>query len=95
MTGEITLRGRVLAVGGIKEKAVAALRSGVRRVILPAANVPELELLPEEVREGIEFVPVRMMDDVLSASLATVPGPRMSEGVRDLLSGSAELGSVT
>jgi ATP-dependent Lon protease len=76
MTGEITLRGRVLGVGGIKEKAVAALRSGVRRVILPAANVPELELLPEEVRKGIEFVPVRVMDDVLSAALANVPGPR-------------------
>jgi ATP-dependent Lon protease len=95
MTGEITLRGRVLGVGGIKEKSVAALRSGVRRVILPAANVPELELLPAEVREGIEFVPVRMMDDVLLAALANVPGPLMSEGVRDLLAGGAELGSVT
>ena len=95
MTGEITLRGRVLAVGGIKEKAVAALRSGVRRVILPAANVPELELLPEEVRMGIEFVPVNVMDDVLLASLATVPAPRMTEGVRDTLSGGAELGSIS
>jgi ATP-dependent Lon protease len=95
MTGEITLRGRVLAVGGIKEKSVAALRSGVRTVLLPAANVPELELLPAEVREGIVFVPVRVMDEVLLAALATVPGPRMSEGVRDILSGGAELGSVT
>ncbi|MSR35133.1 MAG: endopeptidase La [Gemmatimonadetes bacterium] len=95
MTGEITLRGRVLGVGGIKEKAVAALRYGVRRVLLPAANVPELELLPQEVRDGIEFVPVRMMDDVLSAALATVPGPRMAEGVRDILSGGAELGSIS
>ena len=95
MTGEITLRGRVLAVGGIKEKAVAALRSGVKRVILPAANVPELELLPEEVRMGIEFVPVNVMDDVLLASLATVPVPRMTEGVRDTLSGGAELGSIS
>ena len=95
MTGEITLRGRVLAVGGIKEKAVAALRSGVKRVILPAANVPELELLPEEVRMGIEFVPVNVMDDVLLASLATVPAPRMTEGVRDTLSGGAELGSIS
>jgi ATP-dependent Lon protease len=95
MTGEITLRGRVLGVGGIKEKAVAALRSGVRRVILPAANVPELELLPDEVRAGIEFVPVKVMDDVLSAALANVPGPRLSEGVRDILSGGAELGAIT
>ena len=95
MTGEITLRGRVLAVGGIKEKAVAALRSGVRRVILPGANAPELELLPEEVRMGIEFVPVTVMDDVLLASLATVPAPRMTEGVRDTLSDDAELGSIS
>ena len=95
MTGEITLRGRVLAVGGIKEKVVAALRSGVPRVILPAANVPELELLPEEVHAGIEFVPVNVMDDVLLASLATVPAPRMTEGVRDTLSDGAELGSIS
>jgi ATP-dependent Lon protease len=95
MTGEITLRGRVLGVGGVKEKAVAALRSGVRRVVLPAANVPELELLPEEVRIGLEFVPVRTMDEVLAATLATVPGPRMSEGVRELLPGGAELGTIS
>ena len=95
MTGEITLRGRVLGVGGIKEKAVAALRSGVRRVILPAANVPELELMPDEVLAGIEFVPVKVMDDVLSAALANVPGPRHSEGVRDILSGGAELGTIS
>jgi ATP-dependent Lon protease len=69
MTGEITLRGRVLAVGGIKEKAVAALRNGIKRVLLPVANAPELELLPAEVREGVEFVPVRVMDEVLEASL--------------------------
>ena len=56
MTGEITLRGRILAVGGIKEKVVAALREGLRKVIVPAANAAELELLPEEVAEGLEFV---------------------------------------
>jgi len=95
MTGEITLRGRVLGVGGVREKAVAALRTGVRRVILPAANMPELELLPEEVRSGIEFVPVKMMDEVLFAALAEMPGPRMSEGVRDVLSGGAELGAIS
>ncbi len=70
MTGEITLRGRVLPVGGIKEKTVAALRHGVRRVILPAANASELELLPEEVRSGLELLPVGTMDDVLGAALA-------------------------
>jgi ATP-dependent Lon protease len=95
MTGEITLRGRVLAVGGIREKAVAALRSGVTRVILPAANVPELELLPEEVRAGIEFVPVNVMDDVLLASLTTIPAPRMTEGVQNVLSGGAEISTIS
>ncbi len=95
MTGEITLRGRVLGVGGVKEKAVAALRTGIRHVVLPTANVPELELLPEEVRQGIEFVPVKVMDDVLLAALANVPGPRLPEGTRDVLTGGAELGTIS
>lgn len=69
MTGEITLRGRVLPVGGVREKAVAALRHGVARVILPAGNAPEIAQLPEEVRRGLDFVPVRSMDEVLVAAL--------------------------
>ncbi|MDT8341007.1 MAG: endopeptidase La [Longimicrobiales bacterium] len=69
LTGEITLRGRVLPVGGIREKAVAALRHGIRAMVLPAANLPDLELLPEEVRAGLEFVAVRDMDEVLAAAL--------------------------
>jgi ATP-dependent Lon protease len=87
MTGEITLRGRVLAVGGVKEKAVAALRNGIRRVLLPAANAPELELLPSEVLAQVEFVPVRVMDEVLDAALEEGPadaaaplGPVIREG---------------
>jgi ATP-dependent Lon protease len=73
LTGEITLRGRVLPVGGIREKAVAALRHGIRTVVLPHANVPELEGLPDEVRAGIHFVAVRTMDEVLDAALVTRP----------------------
>ncbi|MEJ2541524.1 MAG: endopeptidase La, partial [Gemmatimonadota bacterium] len=69
LTGEITLRGRVLPVGGVKEKAVAALRHGVRTVVLPSANAPELELLPDEVRAGLTFVPVREMDQVLATAI--------------------------
>ncbi len=69
MTGEITLRGRVLVVGGIKEKAVAALRGGIRRVLLPAKNVTDIERLPDEVRAGVVFVPVETMDTVLREAL--------------------------
>jgi ATP-dependent Lon protease len=73
MTGEITLRGRVLGVGGVKEKAVAALRSGMRRVVLPAANASEIELLPQEVKDSVEFELVRTMDEVMDAVLARSP----------------------
>ena len=69
MTGEITLRGRVLGVGGVKEKAVAALRSGMRRVVLPAANASDLELLPAEVLDQVAFDLVRTMDEVMDAVL--------------------------
>ncbi len=73
LTGEITLRGRVLGVGGVKEKAVAALRNGIRTVILPAANASDLELLPAEVLENVAFVQVRTMDEVMDAALARSP----------------------
>ena len=76
MTGEITLRGRVLAVGGIKEKAVAALRGGIKRVLLPAANAPEVEQLPDEVLRGVEMVPLDTMDQVLGEALARPRGRR-------------------
>ncbi len=74
MTGEITLRGRVLPVGGIKEKAVAALRNGIRTVILPEGNEAELDLLPPEVRSEISFHAVDRMEQVLDFVLATPPG---------------------
>ncbi len=73
MTGEITLRGRVLGVGGVKEKAVAALRGGMRTVILPASNSSDLELLPQEVRDQVRFVLVRSMDEVMDAALVRSP----------------------
>lgn len=75
MTGEITLRGRVLAVGGVKEKAVAALRNGVRTVVLPAANATDLELLPSEVTDEVRFEVVRTMDEVLDAVLTPETPP--------------------
>ncbi len=70
MTGEITLRGRVLPVGGIREKALAALRRGLRIVILPAANEPDLEEIPAELARQIQFRLVRDMDEVLALALA-------------------------
>ncbi len=69
MTGEITLRGRVLPVGGIKEKVLAAHRAGIKRIILPERNTADLDEIPEEVRETLEFVPVSKMDAVLANAL--------------------------
>ena len=70
MTGEITLRGRVLRIGGLKEKAVAAHRNRVAHVIMPQANARDLDELPAEVQAGIQFHPVRTMDEVLAARAA-------------------------
>jgi ATP-dependent Lon protease len=69
MTGEITLRGRVLPVGGLKEKLLAAHRAGVKTVLVPKENVRDLDTLPEHVRTDLELVPVRSMDEVLERAL--------------------------
>lgn len=65
MTGEITLRGKVLPIGGVKEKLLAAQRAGVRTVLLPKANAPDLREIPEETRQQLEIILVEHMDDVL------------------------------
>ncbi|MFT3998524.1 MAG: endopeptidase La, partial [Asticcacaulis sp.] len=69
MTGEITLRGRVLAIGGLKEKLLAALRSGVRTVLIPKENEKDLADLPENVKAGLEIIPVGHVEQVLSHAL--------------------------
>jgi ATP-dependent Lon protease len=69
MTGEITLRGQVLAVGGVKEKVLAAKRAGMQCVILPQGNRPDLEELPPTNRRGLRFLFVDTMDEVLTAAL--------------------------
>jgi ATP-dependent Lon protease len=73
MTGEITLRGQVLPVGGIKEKVLAAHRSGLKTVVLPVRNQADLEDLPDEVRQGMNFIFAESVDDVLKASLESFP----------------------
>ena len=69
MTGEITLRGRVLPIGGLKEKAMGALRAGIHTVIIPAKNKKDLSEIPANVRRKIEFIPVSNMDEVLTIAL--------------------------
>ena len=69
MTGEITLSGLVLPVGGIREKALAARRHGIKTFILPARNEADLAELPPGVREGIHFVPVQALEEVLNVAL--------------------------
>ena len=76
MTGEVTLRGRVLPIGGLKEKTMAALRSGIRTVILPKDNVKDLEEIDQTVRTALHFVPVESVDQVFAAAL--VPSPAVS-----------------
>jgi ATP-dependent Lon protease len=69
MTGEVTLRGRVLAIGGLKEKLLAALRGGIKTVLIPDENVKDLAEIPDKVKEGLEIIPVAHVDEVLGHAL--------------------------
>ena len=73
MTGEITLRGEVTAIGGLKEKLLAALRGGIKTVLIPEENVKDLADIPENVKNHLEIVPVRWIDQVLEVALETMP----------------------
>ena len=70
MTGEVTLRGRVLAIGGLKEKLLAALRGGIKTVLIPQENVKDLAEIPDIVKEGLEIIPVSTVDEVLERALS-------------------------
>ncbi|HSL39458.1 MAG TPA: S16 family serine protease, partial [Desulforhopalus sp.] len=72
MTGEVTLRGRVLPIGGLKEKALAALRADIRRVIIPQQNKKDLEDIPKDIRDKMEFFPVKDMDEVVRLAFPKV-----------------------
>ena len=69
MTGEITLRGNVLPIGGLKEKVLAAYREGMKTIVLPKENERDIEEIPAIVREKLNFVPVSNMDEVLKIAL--------------------------
>jgi ATP-dependent Lon protease len=75
MTGEVTLRGRVLPIGGLKEKLLAALRGGIKKVLIPEENAKDLVDIPASVKNGMEIVPVSMMDQVLQHALVRMPEP--------------------
>ncbi len=77
MTGEVTLRGRVLPIGGLKEKALAALRAGIKQILIPEENQKDLVEIPEELRKEITFHPVKHMDEVIALALgSSVKAPR-------------------
>ena len=73
MTGEITLRGRVLPIGGLKEKLLAALRGGITKVLIPKDNEKDLEDVPDNVKQGLEIIPVETVDEVLALALTELP----------------------
>jgi ATP-dependent Lon protease len=75
MTGEITLRGRVLPIGGLKEKLLAALRGGIKTVMIPEENVKDLQEIPDEIKSKLQIVPVGRVDEVLKIALQRMPDP--------------------
>jgi ATP-dependent Lon protease len=79
MTGEITLRGKVLAIGGLKEKLLAAHRGGIRTVIIPKENEKDLREMPENIQENLEIIPVEWIDEVLDIALESKPEPLIGE----------------
>ena len=84
MTGEITLRGQVLPIGGLKEKLLAAHRGGIRTVVIPHDNVRDLKEIPEKIRQNIDIKPVKWIDEVLQIALQYQPEP-LKEGVEEMV----------
>ena len=75
MTGEITLRGQILKIGGLKEKLLAAKRGGIKNVIIPKENEPDLQEIPKQITKSLNIIPVEWIDDVISAALVEEPTP--------------------
>jgi ATP-dependent Lon protease len=91
MTGEITLRGEVTAIGGLKEKLLAALRGGIKTVLIPEENAKDLQDIPENVKNGLEIVPVRWIDKVLELALVRMPDPLVEEETPTPTSATADV----
>ena len=89
MTGEVTLRGRVLPIGGLKEKLLAALRGGLKKVLIPEENAKDLADIPASVKNALEIVPVSRMQEVLEHALVRQPEP--TEWVEEPASRAAPL----
>ena len=79
MTGEITLRGEVLPIGGLKEKMLAALRGGIKHVLIPQGNVKDLAEIPANIKSKLEIHPVKWIDEVLALALERQPEPLAEE----------------
>ena len=79
MTGEITLRGEVLPIGGLKEKLLAARRGGIKTVIIPKENERDLKEVPDNIKEDLDIRPVKWIDEVLTLALETMPDPLSDE----------------
>ena len=90
MTGEITLRGEVLPIGGLKEKLLAAHRGGIKLVLIPEENVKDLIDIPDNVKNAIEIVPVRWIDKVLELALERKPEPLPDPSPEELAKKAAE-----
>jgi len=90
MTGEITLRGEVTAIGGLKEKLLAALRGGIKTALIPEDNVKDLQEIPDNVKSGLEIVPVKWIDQVLDIALESKPVPLTEEEVNAALAASVK-----
>ena len=95
MTGEITLRGEVTAIGGLKEKLLAALRGGIKTVLIPEENAKDLQEIPENVKNGLEIVPVRWIDKVLELALERMPTPLVeADPIVDAVAAAAALSAT-
>jgi len=95
MTGEITLRGEVLPIGGLKEKLLAAHRGGIAKVLIPEENTKDLTEIPENIKRNLEIVPVRWIDEVFEHALQYPATPRTDETTGDELDSTTGLGSST